>query len=189
MLWKMKKNFSNVTICGDFNNKKQAVLLICNHISWWDGIWALYANTKVFKRKYHFMMLEEQLKKNWFFNYTGGFSINKKSKSVIETLDYAAGLLSEKNNLVLLFPQGKIFSMFDRNLVFEKGVERIIRKARQPVQIMFMANLVEYGSNVKPNVTININEFSGEKTIKTIESAYNRFYKHCIEKQIVENIQ
>ena len=82
--WIMKRHFGVIQILGDFQEKKLPVLLISNHISWWDGFWSMYLNVKVLKRKFHFMMLEEQLRKFWFFNYSGGFSVNKKSKTIIE---------------------------------------------------------------------------------------------------------
>ena len=77
---KSKGILNRLNLLVDFNDRNLPVLLISNHISWWDGFWAMYINLKVLKRKFHFMMLEEQLRKYWFFNYTGGFSVNKKSK-------------------------------------------------------------------------------------------------------------
>jgi hypothetical protein len=66
------------------------LLMIANHISWWDGFWAMYLNLKVFHKKFYFMMLEDQLLKFRFFQWTGGFSIKKKSREMIESLTYAS---------------------------------------------------------------------------------------------------
>jgi len=185
----MKRNFSSISINGSFNDQKHAVLLVCNHISWWDGIWALYVNKKVFKRKYHFMMLEEQLRKNWFFNYTGGYSVNRQSKTVIESINYSAKLLANKNNIILMFPQGKIFSIYDTDFVFEKGIEKIIQKTKNPIQIVFLANFIDYLSDTKPHVNMNIKEYKGKSVLKELETAYNDFYQSCIKKQITENVK
>ena len=61
-LWKIKINFHRVFVSGDFEEKGLPVLLISNHISWWDGFWVVYLNIKLFHRKFYFMMLEEELR-------------------------------------------------------------------------------------------------------------------------------
>jgi 1-acyl-sn-glycerol-3-phosphate acyltransferase len=183
-VWIIKRHYKSVCIIGEFEDKKLPVLLISNHISWWDGFWAMYINLKVLKRKYHFMMLEDQLRKYWFFNYTGGFSVNKKSKSMIETINYTSELLTDNKNMVLLFPQGEIQTMHNQNFVFEKGFERILTNKEGKVQIVFLANLVDYFSSPKPGVYFYIQEFS-QKVFDsgTIQESYNDFYRQCIENQ------
>lgn len=56
------------------------------------------------------MITEENYKKVWFLKYLGSFSVKKNSRSAIETLEYAGKLLNEPDNLVLIFPQGKLYS-------------------------------------------------------------------------------
>lgn len=188
VIWKMNRSFNSVTIDGNVEESDLPVLLVCNHTSWWDGIWALHVNQQKFHRKYHFMMLEEQLQKNWFFKYTGGFSIEKKSRSVVETLNYTASLLQNKNNIVLMFPQGKIFSMHNRDFVFEKGIEKILVKTNGKVQVVFLANIVDYFADVKPNVTMNITEYKGSCDIAELGKSYSLFYSSCIENQIQKQV-
>ena len=69
----LKFNFRSVKIIGDFQDNGAAVLVVSNHVSWWVGFWLVYLNSKILHRKIHFMMLEEQLKKYWYFQHTGGF--------------------------------------------------------------------------------------------------------------------
>ncbi len=159
-------------------------MLICNHMSWWDGIWALHLNQSVFHRKFHFMMQEEQLRKNWFFNYTGGYSVAKKSKSIIETLNYTAELLSDNKNMVLIFPQGEIESMHNTNFVFEKGIEKILKRTKNEVQVVFLANLIDFHSNVKPGLYAYMHHYTGCFEIEEIQNHYNLFYQNCIANQI-----
>ncbi len=183
-LWLIKRKFSKVNIIGNFNEKNLPVLLIANHISWWDGFWAMYLNLKILKRKFHFMMLEEQLRKFWLFNYTGGFSVNKKAKSVIETLNYTGELLIDSANMVLIFPQGEIQSMHLQSFQFEKGINHILRSKDETIQILFMANLVDYFSTPKPIVNIYIEGYQGLPFIfESIQNGYNEFYKRCVENQ------
>ncbi|HKJ79984.1 MAG TPA: lysophospholipid acyltransferase family protein [Prolixibacteraceae bacterium] len=183
---KMKREFHSFHFNGGLNDRKKPVLLVCNHISWWDGIWALHYNQKFLHRKFHFMMLEEQLRKNWFLRYTGGFSVRKKSRSVVETIDYSAELLTNAKNMVLLFPSGKIQSMYRNNIQFEKGVEKIIWKAKNEIQVVFMVNLIDYFSAPKPKLFCFTTEFSGAATTQKIEEAYNLFYQDCLSRQSIK---
>jgi 1-acyl-sn-glycerol-3-phosphate acyltransferase len=184
-LWIVRRHFNPVKIIGHFEEKGLPVLLISNHMSWWDGFWAMYLRCKVFKRRYHFMMLEEQLRKYWFFNYTGGFSVRKGAKSVVETINYTAGLLSDSRNMVLVFPQGEIQSMHRQQFEFEKGIEKILQKAKGKVQVVFLANLVDYFSSPRPGIYFYLSEFSGDSsTIEHIEKSYNGFYRQSIEQHI-----
>jgi 1-acyl-sn-glycerol-3-phosphate acyltransferase len=129
------------------------------------------------------MMLKNMLQKNWFFKYTGGFSISKNSKSIVETLNYSAELLSDKNNMVLMFPQGEIVSMHKANFEFEKGVEKILQRTKNEVQVLFVANIIDYLSEIKPSVYIYMSDYKGKYTISEIEKEYNRFYQRSLETQ------
>ena len=184
---KIKQNFKPIKIIGEVADKNLPVLLITNHNSWWDGLWVEYVNQQIFKRKFYFMMLEDQLRKFWFFNYTGGFSVRKNSKSIIETLDYTKQLLANKNNLVLIYPQGKIQSMHNTDFQFERGLEHILKKLQNPVQVIFMVSLVDYFSSDKPGLYLYIQEYA-ENEFKTenIQFAFSAFYQICIKKQKLE---
>lgn len=185
-VWKIRRNFKDVLIKGKFQDRGLPVLLISNHVSWWDGFWAVYLNRKVFKRKFfYFMMLEEQLKKNRFLSYTGGFSIKKKSKSIIESLKYTAGLLGDNRNIVIIFPQGEIQSLYNSSINFDKGLEFILKKLTGEVHIIFLASLVDYFSGQKPGLYMYFSEyFEKDLTVSTIEKEYGLFYKRCISENI-----
>ena len=133
----INSHFSQIKVIGNVDvSCKRSILLLSNHSSWWDGFWQLYLNMKIFKKKFHFMMLEEQLSKHWYFNYTGGFSVKKWTRSIVETVQYSATLLSQPDNLVLMFPQGEVKSIHNHFFAFEKGVEKILQKInRENVQI------------------------------------------------------
>jgi 1-acyl-sn-glycerol-3-phosphate acyltransferase len=179
----IKKRFHRVVIQGEYRDKKLPLLLVANHMSWWDGLWLNYLNAKVFKRKFHFMMLEDQLRKHWYFRHAGGFSVKKGTRSVMETMAHAAELLSDSGSLVLMFPQGEIQSLYTVEFQFEKGIEYILSRTRGEVQLIFAANLIEYFSKPRPSLFTYLEEYSGNKNdTKEIESAYNRFYQACINK-------
>ncbi|MDO4790259.1 MAG: lysophospholipid acyltransferase family protein [Porphyromonas sp.] len=180
----MKRRFRSVRIVGTFTDRGLPVLLIANHIGWWDGFWAMYLKRKVFKRKFYFMMQEDQLLRYRFFNRTGAFSVNKGSKEIIRSLNYASGLLEQKDNMVLIYPQGKLRSLYCSEFSFQKGIERIAKGKEGKIQVILSANLIDYLAHPKPSVTMYIEEFHGEITHESLERAYNKFYANCLSRQI-----
>lgn len=175
--------FSSVTIWGQFHDSGKPILLISNHNSWWDGLWASYVNTKILGRRFHFMILEEQLRKHPYFKYVGGFSVNKGSRDVLETLRYMREILTHSRNMVLLFPQGKLQSLYIRDFVFEKGAAALLKRTGENIQVVMMATMVDYFSKVKPGLYIYLEEYSPDSA-ESLEVAYNRFYHTSMEGQL-----
>ena len=127
------------------------------------------------------MMLEEQLKKHMFFNKAGGYSVKKGSKSILETIDYTASLLADLKNMVLVFPQGKIESLYTQTIRFETGIEHIIKRLTSDIQIIFLVNLIDYFSHPKPGLYMFIKEYEGKDfTTEKMQEEYNRFYSDCV---------
>ena len=149
---KIKRHFQDVVISGEVNTKEKALLLISNHISWWDGFWALDFNRLLFRKKFHFMMDESALKERWLFAYTGGFSISSQKKSMLESIQYTSDLLLDAENMVLIFPQGKLYSSHSRDIIFKKGIERIQFDEKNPAQVVFLVQLTDYFQFEKPTL-------------------------------------
>lgn len=125
------------------------------------------------------MVLEETMKKETAFKYAGIFSIKKKSRDVLLSLDYAAQLLNDSGNLVLIYPQGKLYPNFADTIHFEKGVLRVIKKAQGKFQLIFAAAFVQYFKNVKPRATVYLKHDTEDYTDKTIidlQQAYQQHY-------------
>ncbi len=180
----LKKNFSKIETDGVFEDKGTPVLVIANHISWWDGFWIMYINLQIIHRKFHFMMLEEQLKKHWYFRYSGAYSIRKKSRGTIESLNYTTGLLNDSSNMVLMFPQGIINSLYNSDIRFEQGIQRIIEKSRDDLQVLFIAIFPDYLSKPKPCLFIYLKPFYAKYfKQRSVESEYRYFYKNSLNKQ------
>ncbi len=186
-LWMIKKHFKKVTLTGEFKDQGKPILIISNHISWWDGFWVVYFRQKVVKRKFHFMMLEEQLRKNIFLKYAGGYSIQKKNRTIIETIRYTQDLLQNPENMVLLFPQGKIESQHHHEIKFEKGILKILEKTPD-IQILLMAHFVDYFSNIKPTLSIYFEELTETSlSHEKLEVKYNQFYHQVLTLQILKS--
>lgn len=182
----LRTRYNTVSIENHFADNGNAVLLIGNHVGWWDGFWAMYLNLKVLKRKFHFMMLEAQLMRYRFFNYTGAFSVNKGSRSVVESIRYASDLLNDSKNMLLMYPQGSLHSMYEHHFSFEQGIDRILKNRERKVQVVFSANLVDCFTEPKPSLSIYTENYEGAFTVEALEHAYNDFYTRCLEKQFAK---
>ncbi len=177
----IKNHFSKVHLNGHFHDNGNAVFVVANHISWWDGFWIQYLNQKVIHRLINFMMVEKQLIKYWYFRYTGGYSVNPGSKNVLESLNYTIQLLNNPQNMVLMFPQGKIYSLYQSDIHFEKGINFILCKCKPAVQVLFVANFIDYLNNKKPQLFIYYKSYSLEDIKNSnIENEYNLFYQECM---------
>lgn len=164
------------------NNK--SILLIANHFSAWDTIVLYYINRVFFRKNFHAMILEKTLIKEPALKYGGGFSVNPQSRDVIKSLDFAAGLLNEPNNLVLIFPQGKLYSNMVTEVKFEKGVSRIISKAKN-FQLIFAATFIENFDNFKPVANVYLKAQSGTdfNDITVLQRAYQQHYTQSRQQQ------
>jgi len=182
--WQTRRKFSNTTITGDFTDRGLPLLLVANHVSWWDGFWAMVLNIEIFSRLFHFMMLEEQLKKHWYFNHSGGYSVSKKSRSILASLEYTRELLKNPGNLVLIFPQGEIQSMHRQHFRFEKGIGRISAGLESKIQVVMAVFLTDYFSRPKPGLYLYFREYPGITFDRdSLEKAYNQFFADCLEQQ------
>ncbi|MBE0673605.1 MAG: lysophospholipid acyltransferase family protein [Bacteroidales bacterium] len=185
----LKLYFRKVVIDGDLDLPSELpVLLVGNHFSWWDGFFAYYLNEKVFRRKFHVMMLEEQLLPRMFLNKAGAYSIKKASRTVIESINYSSELLSARGNLVVIYPQGEIESQYNFPVRFERGIERIIRNARGDFSIVFYTAFVDWFSSKRPVLTFRLSRYEGNDrpSHDELEAAFNRHMYESMSKQIPE---
>ncbi|WP_121808977.1 lysophospholipid acyltransferase family protein [Mucilaginibacter kameinonensis] len=178
--WVVGKTFHELLFNDIVVDQNRSVLLIGNHFSFWDGLILYCINDKLLKKKLHVMILEETARKERFLKYVGAFSVKKDSKNILQSLDYAAALLADPANLVLMFPQGKLYANFVTNINFEKGVMRIIEKAAGNFQIIFASTFIQYFKHKKPTATVYLKsepENYAGKNIDKLQAAYQRHYE------------
>ena len=176
----LKRTFRKVNFIGNFTDEGTPVVVIANHFSWWDGFIQLQLNKQYFERRFHVMMLEEQLRKFMILNTTGAFSVKQGSRSVIESLKYSAEIASDNKNMLLLFPQGKIESVYTSNFRFEKGLDYILKHGHEKIQLVFNINLIDFFSEKKPTLNVYFTKYEkSDRTIKAIEEAFNSFANKC----------
>ena len=128
------------------------------------------------------MMLEEQMAKRRFLTRCGVFSVRKNSRDVLESLNYAAQLLENPQNLVTIYPSGEIISHHRQHFQFQRGFERIVNGNDHCLVAMAVV-LVDHFSSARPEIRIYVENYRGEKIATAIENAYHRFYQSCILKQ------
>jgi len=183
----LRKDFADITyIDAPKNALNTPVLLMPNHFSWWDGFIFYDYNRRFLKKDFYLMMLEEELEKRRFFSKVGAYSIRKKSKSVLESLNYTRELLQNSNNIVTVFPQGLIHSMYAKEVNFQPGISHLIRNLPNDICLLQAAVFPDYFANRKPTLHIYFREkmlHAGKTEPKIINEEYNAFYKRCKEIQ------
>lgn len=179
-----KIHFRKITVISDdLFSEGESVLLLQNHFSYYDGYWSMYLCNKVFRRRFHVMMLEEELAKRMFLTRCGVFSVKKNSRGLIESLNYASELLQDPLNVVTIYPSGEIISHHQQNFEFQQGFIRIAGNHANHSLIALAVVLVDHFSQARPEIRIYLKKYSGERTVEAIEQAYHSFYQSCVNKQ------
>lgn len=160
-------------------NNEVATLLLMNHFSFNDGPMMHYLCRKVLKKTFKVMVLEEQMLLFKPLKYVGCFSVNKKSRTLVESLDYAASLLNENRNMLGIFPQGGVFSLHLDKVHFENGLDRILKKKKADIQVVFTVVLLDFLAGFKPKAYVYFEDYVGEQNPEKMEKAYNVFYTNC----------
>ena len=177
--------FGKVKYYGHYEEKGFPILLVSNHFSFYDGFIQILLNQKVFKRTFIFMMLEKKLRENLWLTKIGASSINKGNGSNFDSLNYAVDILQNGKNLFLFFPQGKIKSVHTREFFFEKGMlSYILKKLKNEYQLVFNVNLIDYGTNLKPDICVFHKTYpiSADTDAEEVEREFNHFAKACFKK-------
>lgn len=181
----IKKDFSSYTYDRLQLKKDDAILLLANHFSWWDGFLMFQLNKVVFKKDFHVLVTEEDYHRQWFLKYLGAFASKSKGKDVLETLTYAGKLLDDPQNLVLLFPQGKLHTSYVSSISFEKGVMQLINASKKKFQIVFSATLTDYFDQRKPKVKSYLCSWEAEEyiSLQLLKREYNKHYTEAVHQQ------
>lgn len=181
--YKLSQAFPVIRLCGEPPSGCGAVLLIANHFSWWDGFIQYRLNREVFKKKFFVMMREDQLIKNRLLNQGGAFSVRKGSRHAVQSLRYTVRLLADPQNLVLLFPQGEIQSLYTAPFRFQKGLGFILKRAPENIQLIFNVNLIDYLSDKRPSLSVYYQPYEGPFDLAAIEQAFNAYAGTCKQQQ------
>lgn len=186
MRYRIHKAFNRVVVMPFKPKPGHSVLLLCNHFSWWDGFFGNYLAYWHLKRKLFIMMQEDHLRKRMLFNLFGGFSIEKGSREMIKSLQYAAGLLNDPENLVVVFPQGELISNHATEIEIGIGIERLIKNIKGPCQVVYSCVLIDYFESLKPSAFIHLFDcgVAGEVPFEQLVKNINAHHKQALANQI-----
>jgi len=182
--WLLKRTFHEFSFNQINIDPGKSVLLIANHFSFWDALIMYKLNRKLLKKKFHVMVREDTTLHLHALKYGGAFSINKNSRDMIASLNYAAELLRDPKNLVLIFPQGKLHSNFVEQVNFEKGIMKITERSGDNFQLVFAATFIQYFRSKKPSITTYLkNKEYHSQSLKELQSSYQQHYDTAKKKQ------
>ena len=156
----LKKHFFAVHLSGIENfheiNSSYPVILYANHSNWWDGFIAYFLTNRILKTDDYLMMDIEQMKKYSFFKYIGVFSVNRtKARDAMESINYAAKLLSGTKKYLWMFPQGEMQPQEKLPVVFYSGITKITQKL-PAVNLIPVSIRYEFLMEQRPEVFIQI---------------------------------
>ncbi|MFD2144872.1 1-acyl-sn-glycerol-3-phosphate acyltransferase [Mucilaginibacter antarcticus] len=183
--WLTARHFHQINYNQIDTDSNRSILLIANHFSVWDTFVLYHINRYFFKRKFHAMVLEGTILKEPMLSYGGAFSVSKSSKGILQSLDFAAELLGNPGNLVLIYPQGKLYSNLVSEVIFEQGVIRIIAKAAGKFNLVFATTFIENFENFKPvaNVYLKAETQQDWANVTQLQSVYQQQYTTARQQQ------
>jgi 1-acyl-sn-glycerol-3-phosphate acyltransferase len=165
----LKSNFQNFYIVNEFPEvlKAEGLIITPNHFSWWDGFFIDYLLHQFSDRKIHLLMLEEQLKRYWFFQKVGAFSINPSNPvSMKETFNYIVEVIGDSKNVLFFYPQGEIEDYVKRPLKVKEGLKSILNMSNHNVKILPIAFKIKHGNTKKPDVLVRFGNLLSSSDVK-----------------------
>lgn len=134
------------------------VLVATNHTAWWDPLVALFLSVRVLGADAYGMMDARNLERLPFFGKVGAFGVDLGDpRDGARAIRYAASLLTERNRLVWIFPQGRERPVTARPLGFHPGSGAIARLARGAVTIAGGLRY-EMGNTQRPSAWVSFSE-------------------------------
>ena len=186
-----RKRFNKMIINQIEIKPNHSYLLMCNHFSFWDGFFAIYLCLHgIHKRRpmkgFYIMSLKKQMEKHWWLKYLGAFSVSSGARSIEESLNYAAGILSKPGNLLLFYPQGNLESAYVRHIEFKDGIAALIPKIEGDCQLIWCSILTEYFESIKPSVYFNLMDCgtNHEFDFETLKEKVNKHHLQAIQSNI-----
>lgn len=133
------------------------LLLVANHVSWWDGF-ALREAQRLLRPRapVHFVMLEAELARHSFLQRIGAIGIDPGSPPSVARAarELEIRVRERPDSVVLFFPQGRIWPSFRRPLGFRRGVEWFARRLA-PATVLPLGIHVEPLAGIAPTVWVS----------------------------------
>ena len=190
--WGFKRRFNKIIINSNIVIKpNSSYLLLCNHFSFWDGFFAIYLSFKLIDKQQplkglYTMSVKKQMEKKPWLKYFGSFSVAPGTRSIDESLDYAASILNEPGNILVYYPQGNLESIHIRHILFKDGVYEIVTRTQGDCQLIWTSNLIEYFESLKPSLYFNLLDCGTNKgfDFEDLKTKINRFHLQSMKKLV-----
>lgn len=176
----LKKSFHDFRIVNEIPqiDNTKALLITPNHFSWWDGFFVYWLNKNILKRKLHIMMLEEQLRRYWFFKKLGCYSVDLNDKrKMITSLKYSVDILSEPVNLVTIYPQGEIQPFDTSNMELKQGINFLGTQSSKDFTVLPVAFKIEYTNEKLPIIYCRFGKILSSKQVANFPQLYKDEFK------------
>jgi len=181
----LRKNFSHFYLVNKFPevDSSKGLLITPNHFSWWDGFFIDYIMRQHTQRKLCIMMLEDQLKRYWFFKKLGAYSINpNNARSITESLQYTQEILKDPAHYVVYYPQGTIEPYDKRPVSIKPGLQRIFQNSDIDAVIVPVAFKIQYGETKLPAIFARFEKVMDRSSLENdFEHFKNVFRKNINE--------
>jgi 1-acyl-sn-glycerol-3-phosphate acyltransferase len=161
LIWFFRRRFNKMILNEVEIKPGHSYILMCNHFGFLDGFFAIYLCFKFINKKQklkglYTMSVKKQMEKNRWLKYTGSFSVEPGTRSVDETLTYAADILNTPGNILIFYPQGNLESQYIRYIEFKDGIYDIATRTKGDCQLIWSSNLIEYFESTKPSAYFNL---------------------------------
>ena len=187
MHWRLLRSFRKLVLCNQIELKpNHSILLLCNHFSWWDGFLTAYLVHYIFKKKAFMMIQEDQLQHRKWLARLGSFSINRTSRDMLVSMQYAANQLDDANNAVVVFPQGSLQSNHCREIKLERGISYLIKNIKGDCQLIYASVLIDYFESFKPTAYFHLLDCGTNHDFEfgKLQTQINNFQLKALQNQI-----
>lgn len=106
------------------------LLLVANHIGWWDGFALLALRGRLRPQAPHYtVMLARELRRQPIFRWLGALPVAPESPASVRRLLRTLAVLRQRSPRLTLayFPQGRIWPSYRRPLGFRRGLDAVAR--------------------------------------------------------------
>ncbi|RYE29373.1 MAG: glycerol acyltransferase [Sphingobacteriaceae bacterium] len=187
MRWRLLRSFKKLVLCNQIELKpNHSVLLLCNHFSWWDGFLSAYLVHFIFKKKIFTMIQEDQLQQRKWLTWLGSFSINRTSRDMFKSMQYAANQLDNPDNTVVVFPQGALESNHCQEIKLERGISYLIKNIKGDCQLIYASALIDYFESFKPTAYFHLLDCgtNHDFDFENLQQQINNFQLQALQNQI-----
>lgn len=192
LIWLLKRRFKKIVVHPmEETSLDSSYIFMSNHFSFLDGFIAGYLLKQELYDKgalkgVYIMVLEKQIQQNKWITKFGGFSVAPGTDSVKESLAYAAEILSQPGNVLLLYPQGKIESNHVDYINVRNGINEIVPQIKGSCQLLWSTNLVDYYEGIKPSLYCHLLNCgtNADFDFERLKNKINEHHTQALRKQI-----